>query len=81
MMNICQELGFKTYIDPDGYYEYAEIGQGQKTFGIIGHLDTVPAGDLNKWNYDPFKCTVKDGIIMDVEFKMTKDLLLQHYRY
>lgn len=63
MMNICQELGFKTYIDPDGYYGYAEIGQGQKTFGIIGHLDTVPAGNLNKWNYDPFKCTVKDGII------------------
>lgn len=58
MMKICDELGFKTYEDPDGYYGYAEVGSGDEIFGIICHLDTVPAGDLGKWKHDPFKGTV-----------------------
>lgn len=58
MMKICDELGFKTYEDPDGYYGYAEVGSGDKIFGVICHLDTVPAGDLDKWKHDPFKGTV-----------------------
>lgn len=63
MMKICDELGFKTYEDPDGYYGYAEVGQGDKLFGVICHLDTVPAGDLSKWDHDPFKGTVIDNAI------------------
>lgn len=58
MMKICDELGFKTYKDPDGYYGYAEVGSGDKIFGVICHLDTVPAGDLVKWKHNPFKGTV-----------------------
>lgn len=58
MMKICDELGFKTYEDPDGYYGYAEVGSGDKIFGVICHLDTVPAGDLDKWKHNPFKGTV-----------------------
>ena len=58
MMKVCDELGFKTYEDPDGYYGYAEFGSGDKIFGVICHLDTVPAGDLGKWKHDPFKGTV-----------------------
>lgn len=63
MMKICDELGFKTYEDPDGYYGYAEVGSGDKIFGIICHLDTVPAGDLGKWKHDPFKGTVIDNAV------------------
>ena len=58
MMKLCDELGFKTYEDPDGYYGYAEVGSGDKIFGVICHLDTVPAGDLGKWKHNPFKGTV-----------------------
>lgn len=58
MMKICDELGFKTYEDPDGDYGYAEVGSGDKIFGVICHLDTVPAGDLGKWKHNPFKGTV-----------------------
>src|SRR5699024_1835778 len=58
MMKICDELGFKTYEDPDGYYGYAEVGSGDKIVGVICHLDTVPAGDLGKWKHNPFKGTV-----------------------
>lgn len=63
MMKICDELGFKTYEDPDGYYGYAEVGEGDKVFGVICHLDTVPAGDLKNWEHDPFKGTVINNAV------------------
>ena len=61
MLIICRELGFKTFIDPEGYYGYAEIGEGEKLVGVLGHLDVVPPGDLSKWENDPFKPIIKDG--------------------
>lgn len=61
MLKICKELGFKTYIDPEGYYGYAEYGEGERLVGVLGHLDVVPAGDLDKWENPPFEPTIKDG--------------------
>ena len=29
------------------------LGKAEKTFLICGHLDTVPIGDINNWDYDP----------------------------
>lgn len=63
MMEICERLGFKTYEDPDGYYGYAEVGEGDKIFGVICHLDTVPAGDPKTWEHDPFKGTVVNNTV------------------
>ncbi|PMD72497.1 M20 family metallopeptidase [Companilactobacillus nuruki] len=60
-MELVQKLGFKTYEDPDGYYGYADIGEGDETFGIVGHLDEVPAGNLEAWDVEPYKLTEKDG--------------------
>ena len=61
MIDICKELGFRTYIDSEGYYGYAEIGSGEKLVGVLGHLDVVPPGDLSKWENEPFKTVIKDG--------------------
>ena len=61
MIDICKELGFRTYIDSEGYYGYAEIGSGEKLVGVLGHLDVVPPGDLSKWEDEPFKPVIKDG--------------------
>lgn len=61
MLNICKELGFKTYIDPEGYYGYAEVGEGDKLVGVLGHLDVVPPGNLEKWDNPPFSPVIKDG--------------------
>ncbi|MGL4977258.1 MAG: Sapep family Mn(2+)-dependent dipeptidase [Cetobacterium sp.] len=60
-LKICEELGLKTYIDPEGYYGYAEIGSGEKLVGVLGHLDVVPPGDLKKWKNPPFEPKVEDG--------------------
>ena len=61
MISLCEELGYKTYKDKDGYYGYAEIGEGDELIGILGHLDVVPAGDLETWNTNPFEATIIDG--------------------
>ncbi len=63
VLKIAEEIGFKTYKDPNGNYGYAEVGTGDKLFGIIGHVDEVPAGDLNDWDHNPFEATIKDGYI------------------
>lgn len=63
MLEITRSLGFKTYIDPQGYYGYAEIGQGEELLTVLCHLDVVPAGDLSDWETPPFEATIKDGWI------------------
>lgn len=63
MMEIADRLGFRTYEDPNGYYGYAEVGEGDQLFGIICHLDTVPAGDLANWEHDPFKGIVVNDAV------------------
>ena len=57
-LELARELGFQTYIDPEGYYGYAEIGQGEKLLAVLCHLDVVPAGDLKDWQTPPFEATV-----------------------
>lgn len=60
-VEIAGNLGFRTMIDPDRHYGYAEIGEGDDLFGVLGHIDVVPAGDLTNWNTDPFELVEKDG--------------------
>lgn len=33
-LEICRDIGFTTYLDPKGYYGYAEIGQGAELLAI-----------------------------------------------
>ena len=55
----CEELGFRTKLDDEGYYGYAEIGAGEELMGILVHLDVVPPG--SGWTHDPYGCEIADG--------------------
>lgn len=57
---ISNDLGFKTK-NYDNYAATAEIGEGERLIGIVGHVDVVPVGD--GWKYDPFAAEVHDGCI------------------
>ncbi|MFX1515984.1 MAG: M20 family metallopeptidase [Promethearchaeota archaeon] len=39
------------------------LGGAEKSIILCGHLDTVPIGDRNNWNYDPLGAEEDDGYI------------------
>lgn len=72
-LEICRDIGFTTYLDPKGYYGYAEIGQGAELLAILCHLDVVPSGDEADWQTPPFEATIKDGWIFGRGVQDDKD--------
>lgn len=60
MLAVCASFGMHT-VNVDGYYGYAEIGEGPEMVGILGHVDVVPVGDESMWTYPPFSATCVDG--------------------
>jgi succinyl-diaminopimelate desuccinylase len=59
-LDLAQKMGFsvKNVDDLGGVVAY---GEGDKTFGMIVHLDTVPEG--NGWQFPPFAGQIQDGKI------------------
>ena len=60
MLDMAKRDGFETK-DIDGYAGVVEYGQGEETFGVLGHLDIVPLGE--GWTKDPLKVTLENGYI------------------
>jgi succinyl-diaminopimelate desuccinylase len=58
---MMHDMGYRTYADPEGYYGYAEIGEGDTLIGVLGHLDVVPPGLSSDWHSEPFKVDYRDG--------------------
>lgn len=46
----------------DNLAGHIELGDGDKIFAVLGHVDVVPAS--NDWDTPPFEPTVKDGYII-----------------
>lgn len=57
-LELCKSYGFATK-QCGNYCGYAEIGEGEELFGILVHLDVVPAGD--DWDSEPFDVVERDG--------------------
>ncbi len=57
-LSLAKDMGFtvKNFENLGGLIEF---GEGQKTIGIIVHLDTVPEG--TGWKYPPFEGQIYDG--------------------
>lgn len=61
VLNLCEKYGFKTE-NFDYYAGHADFGEGDKIFGVLGHLDVVPA-DEDGWLAPPFAADIIDGNI------------------
>lgn len=59
-LELMENKGIKT-TNLDYYCGFGEVGEGEKTIGIVSHLDIVPAGD--GWESDPFELTIKGETI------------------
>lgn len=59
-LNLGKKLGFRTK-NVDGYCGYIEFGEGEKILGILGHLDVVPAPNIDEWTTPPFEPQIRDG--------------------
>lgn len=55
-ISLMNEKGFNTK-NVDYYACYGEVGQGDKTIGVVCHLDIVPAGE--GWDSNPFEVVQK----------------------
>jgi len=59
-LDISSSLGLKPVYE-NGYYGFADYGNGKDLLGIIGHIDVVPFGDLDKWVLSPLMPGIMDG--------------------
>jgi succinyl-diaminopimelate desuccinylase len=55
----AKRLGFSAF-NIDNMVGYAEIGEGP-LFGILAHLDVMPAGSLSNWRHPPFRAVAENG--------------------
>lgn len=64
VLEYCETIGLKTYLDPEGKYSYAETHEADEYIAILTHLDVVALGDISHWDYPPFEPTiVEDKLI------------------
>ena len=58
-----EAMGFSTRLEADLGYSLISYGEGEKTIGIFGHSDVVPAGE--GWLYTkPFEPVIRDGVVI-----------------
>jgi len=60
MLAKAEELGFET-ANIDNYGGHIDFGRGEKTLGIVGHIDVVPAGE--GWDFPPYSGEESGGYI------------------
>lgn len=77
MIAIGQRDGFVSE-DVDGYAGHIDIGQGDATFGVLGHLDVVPVNDIG-WDSDPFVLKRENEILYGRGVVDDKGALLAGY--
>ncbi len=61
-LNMASGMGFRCK-NIGNVVGFAEIGTGEKLFGVLCHLDTVPVGDVSMWSYPPLGGVVDGGML------------------
>ena len=49
---IAQKCGFEME-DSEGYACHVQLGEAEEYVGVLGHLDVVEAGEIEKWQTAP----------------------------
>jgi succinyl-diaminopimelate desuccinylase len=49
--------------DPERPQVAAQVGDGDPTVVLNGHIDVVPAGTRENWSHDPYGAEVVDGVL------------------
>lgn len=49
--------------DPQRPQVAARVGDGEPTVVLNGHIDVVPSGDPDGWEYGPYTATTEDGLL------------------
>ena len=60
MLEIGKRDGYEV-CDVDGYAGHIDVGEGEESFGVLGHLDVVPALEEDGWTRSPFSPEVRDN--------------------
>jgi len=65
MIERLEKLGFRIHSLPFGDVEnfWATHGSSSPVIAFAGHTDVVPAGDVGKWQTNPFEPTIKNGLL------------------
>lgn len=63
-LTLCGNMGFE--VDNQEYYSGTALlkGETDQQFGVFGHLDVVPEGDLANWDFDPYESVCKNGYVL-----------------
>ena len=61
ILSFGERDGYKTKL-VENKAGHIEVGQGEKLFGILGHVDVVPVVEAD-WTSHPFKPEIRDGKI------------------
>lgn len=61
-LQLAAGLGLRTYRDPQGYYGWAELGEGDELLGLLGHVDMLPLVGQQAWFSDPLNLVCRHGV-------------------
>ena len=75
-LRMAAEMGFRTHKDVDGYYGWAEIGQGEELIGLLCHVDASPAPDEAAWFSSPLELTERNGLLYGLGSQQCKGPLI-----
>lgn len=59
---IAQKCGFEME-DSEGYACHVQLGEAEEYVGVLGHLDVVEAGEIEKWQTAPFVMEKKGDML------------------
>lgn len=63
VLSRAKEFGLRTGATSGHDAGWAETGEGEKTVGVLVHVDVVGIGDRAKWRFPPFEAAIADGFI------------------